>query len=283
MNGPKHVADSPEVFNFRNLSDIPTERTRLVRAISRPEREPEQTDSPEAEAQRAKRLAQRMERERQIKRYQVAGLSYVRSMLRGDLQAATDVWDQIVLTWLEGRLSNYNRSYSFRLYFKEVLRNAVRSYLRDHLRGGKAAAEQLAADISIEDHRHQSASEEFDAHFRTGLLQRALASLEETDARGHQVLRIQMEAEQAGRKQPRSAELAELFSTTEDNVRTIRKRARDAYARAIVTETAELIGTCDQLRIRETLQELGLMEYCIRALPESPSPLSPRRERGDRE
>lgn len=268
MNGLKTAANDSESFDYRNLSDIPTERTRLVRAIGRPEKEPEQPDSPDAEAQRAARLAQRTERERQIKRYQVAGLSYVRSMLRGDMQAASEVWDQIVLKWLEGRLSTYDRTYSFRLYFKEVLRNAVRRYLRDHLKGGKAGAELLDSDLEIEDHRHQSASEEFDAHFRTGLLQRALASLEQTDARCHQVLIMQIEAEQSGRKQPRSAELARVLSTTEENARTVRKRARDAYARAIVAETADLIGTRDQLRVRETLQELGLLEYCIRAFPE---------------
>lgn len=272
MNGLKKPADGSEGFGYRNLSDIPTERTRLVKAIGRPEKEPDQADTAEAEAQRAARLAQRTERERQIKRYQVAGLCYVRSMLRGDLQAASEVWDQIVIKWLEGRLSSYDRNCSFRIYFKEVLRNAVRRYLREHMRGGKADVEQLDSEIDIEDHRHQSASAEFDGHIRTGLLQRALDSLQQTDARCHQVLRLQIEAEQSGRKQPRSAELAALLSTTEENARTIRKRARDAYARAIADETADLIGTRDTVRIRETLQELGLFDYCARAFPEFRAP-----------
>lgn len=272
MNEPKKPADGSDGFGYRNLSDIPTERTRLVKAIGKPEKEPDEVDTVEAEAQRAARLAQRTERERQIKRYQVAGLCYVRSMLRGDLQAASEVWDQIVLKWLEGRLSGYDRNCSFRIYFKEVLRNAVRRYLREHMQGGKADVRQLDSEIDIEDHRHKSASEEFDGHFRTGLLQRALDSLQQTDARCHQVLRLQIEAEQSGQKQPRASELAALLSTSEENARTIRKRARDAYARAIVDETAELIGTRDSVRIRETLQELGLADYCARAFPEFQSP-----------
>lgn len=272
MNEPKKPADGSDGFGYRNLSDIPTERTRLVKAIGRPEKEPEEVDTVEAEAQRAARLAQRTERERQIKRYQVAGLCYVRSMLRGDLQASSEVWDQIVINWLEGRFSSYDRNRSFRIYFKEVLRNAVRRYLREHLPGGKAAVEQLNSEIDIEDHRHKSASEEFDGHFRTGLLQRALDSLRQNDARWHKVLSLQIEAEQSGEKQPRSSELAALLGTTEENARTIRKRARDAYARAIVDETAELIGTRDSARIRETLQELGLFDYCARAFPEIQAP-----------
>lgn len=252
---------------YRNLSEIPSERTSIVRSIGRPEQAPEQPDTPHANTLRALQMQQRMERERQIKRYQTAGLSYVRSMLRGNLQAASEVWDQIVFKWLEGRLSTYDRSLSFRIYFKAVLRNAVRRYVQDRKRNTQLAAECLAPELDLEDPRHLSASEEFDNHLRSDLLRRALNRLQETDSRCHQILQLQIDAEIDGRQQLRSAQLAELIQTSEEHARTIRRRARHAYARAIIAETEELTGTSDVCRIRETLRDLGLLEYCRRALP----------------
>lgn len=78
---------------------------------------------------------------------------------------------------------------------------------------------------------------------------------------------MQIDAEQSGAKQPRSADIAAALNTTEENARAIRKRARDAYAAAIIAETAEWIGTSEIQRIRETLEDLGLLDYCQRALP----------------
>lgn len=268
MSNEKGEPEKADSFGYKHFSDIPSERTRIVRAIGRPEN-PQAAESPdEAEALRAARLAQRTERERQIKRYQNAGLAYIRSMLRGDQQGVTEVWDRIVLKWLEGRLSTYDRSFSFRIFFKEVLRNEVRGYLRGRARDARLGQERLDSDFEPEDREHRSASEEFDSHFRSGMLQRALASLKETEERFFLVLQLQIEAEQNGKKQPRSSEIANALNTTEENARAIRKRARDAYAQAIIKETAEWIGTSDRNRVCETLADLGLLEYCERSLPE---------------
>jgi len=268
MSSEKPEPEKSDSFGYRHLSEIPSERTRIVRAIGRPENPLESQTPDEVEALRAARLAQRTERERQIKRYQNAVLAYVRSMLRGDQQGVNEVWDRIVLKWLEGRLSSYDRSYSFRVFFKEVLRNEVRGYLRERARDARLGKERLDSDFEPEDPEHRSASEEFDSHFRSGMLQRALASLKETEERFFLVLQLQIEAEQNGKKQPRSAEIAAALNTSEDNARAVRKRARDAYALAIINETIEWIGTSDRNRIRETLADLGLLEYCERALSE---------------
>ncbi|MFY8058252.1 MAG: hypothetical protein ACOVRM_10955, partial [Planctomycetaceae bacterium] len=157
--------------------------------------------------------------------------------------------------------------FSFRVYFKEVLRNEVRGYLRERAREAKRGWEHLDTDFDPQDPEHHSASEEFDSHFRTGLLQRALNNLKDSEERFFLVLQMQIDAEQSGAKQPRSADIAAALNTTEENARAIRKRARDAYAAAIIAETAEWIGTSEIQRIRETLEDLGLLDYCQRALP----------------
>lgn len=267
MNSEKPGEEGTDSFGYRNLSEIPSERTRIVRAVGRPENTPPVAENADSESQRAARLAQRTERERQIKRYQSAGLAYVRSMLRADQQGVIEVWDRIILKWLEGRLSNYDRNFSFRVYFKEVLRNEVRGYLRERAREAKRGWEHLDTDFDPQDPEHHSASEEFDSHFRTGLLQRALNNLKDTEERFFLVLQMQIDAEQSGAKQPRSADIAAALNTTEENARAIRKRARDAYAAAVIAETAEWIGTSEIQRIRETLEDLGLLDYCQRALP----------------
>ena len=206
--------------------------------------------------------ARRAERERQIKRYQRASLAYIHSILKSHPDDANDVWGQVVIKWLEGKLHGYNREYSFRKYLKEILRNEVRAIYRNR----QEEPERLGTEFDPQDEGHRSASSAFDDEYRNALLARAMNSVRQTDDRFFTLLQAQIDASVNGQKEPRASALAELLDVTVDNARAIRKRARDAYAKAILNEVREDLGTTDADHVREALQDLGLEAYCRRVL-----------------
>jgi len=258
-------AEHSESRAFGNFSEIASQRTRIVRAVDRLQLESSLQELNDSEREAAL-TARRVERERQIKRYQRASLAYIHSMLRQHPDDANDVWGRVVIKWLEGKLGTYNRQYSFRIYLKEILRNEVRAVFREYKRNNDHGPQRMASDFDPEDEGHQSASCAFDEEYRNTLLARAMTKVRSADERFYTVLQVQIEASLNGRKPPRAAALADLLEVSADNARAIRKRARDAYARAILDEIQEESGASDQAEIREILGELGLESYCRRVM-----------------
>lgn len=102
-----------------------------------------------------------MDRERQIKRYQVACKVYLGAMLRNP-EAVSTVWERNIVKWMEGKLSGYDESGSFRVYLKTVLRHEVFAYGREQKRDAKHGPVRMDSAYDHPDALEATASEAFD-------------------------------------------------------------------------------------------------------------------------
>ena len=97
MPASENVTD--ESRQERILERIVTEKSAVKRALCRPVAPPSIDDDPATrQAKEEARNRQLMDRERQIKRYQVACMAYIGVMLR-KTDAVTTVWERIVDKW----------------------------------------------------------------------------------------------------------------------------------------------------------------------------------------
>ncbi len=256
----------------RVIDQIPTEKSALKRSIGKPVAPPGALDDAESRRKKdALRANQRRDRERQIKRYQVASMAYLGAYLR-DSNAVSEVWEAVVEKWLSGALNGYDESRSFRTYLKTVLRNSVYVYWANQAKSRENATLQLDSNFDPAGPQETTASNAFDRELGQNLIRRAVESLRADDTLYFEALKPLMNAVASDQKKPTSSEVAESLSKlrgstiSADNARQITKRAREVLARKIIEQVGQLIATDDLGEIEQSLIDLNLLPYCERSL-----------------
>ncbi len=260
-----HQEESIESTN-RFISRIVTEAG-IQHALERAIDPPIDTDDEATKQSKLESIArQRTERERFLKRYQVAILGYLGVYLR-DADAVSDVWDKFVDKWLDGKLRGYDPNRSFRLYLKEILRNDVYSYWGSKGKEKKQGQVRLDTNYEQEDQLDRTASEAFDRNLSDEILEDALEALGPGHP-NHQVLTFFKDAAIAGNAKPSYDDLSSALGKSAEATRQIVHRARKEYATKIIEQVIQLIKSRDLNLIRETLIDLKLLPYCQKALDE---------------
>ncbi|MEZ6055485.1 MAG: hypothetical protein R3C01_02150 [Planctomycetaceae bacterium] len=256
------------------IDRIQTEKSSVKRSLARAIEIGKVANDPQVElAMKELRAEQLRDRERQIKRYQLAAMSYLGAMLRSQ-DAVSTVWERVVDKWLDGRLSQYDESQSFRRYLKAVLRNEVFSYGSEQKRERQQGPVPMNSEFDHADKLEVTASEAFDSKLQDSIIKRAMESVEQEDTLYSAALKSLMSAAAEGSEPPSSRELAETLSTashtriSEENARQIKTRARQMLSRKIVEQTGLLIQSTDLDEIGIALRDLNLLSYSERALME---------------
>ncbi|MEY3228081.1 MAG: hypothetical protein RLZZ536_2700 [Planctomycetota bacterium] len=248
----------------RFISRIETEpgiENALQRSVSPP------ADDDDELTQQRKKIAiaqQQSERERFLKRYQLAILGYLGAFLR-DQDAVDAVWDKFVDKWLDGKLGTYDPNRSFRRFLKEVLRNDVYAYWNTKRREQQRGNFRLDSAFEHEDDLDRTASEVFDCNLRDEILEQALESMD-PGSPGHQLISLLTEAAISGNPLPDTEELARIFGISPDAARQRLHRSRKLYADKIIEQVVQLIHSRNLEHVRETLIDLDLLKYCKKAL-----------------
>lgn len=269
---PTNENTTSESRQERILDRIVTEKSAVRRAVCRPEPLPAIDDNPEIRQAKEKARRQQMDdRERQIKRYQVACMAYIGAMLRKS-EAVTTVWEHIVDKWLEGKLSGWDESQPFKIYLKTVLRHEVFAYGREQKREAEHGPVRLDSGYDHADTLEATASEAFDRGVQDTVIERALEAIRREDTLYYETLKLLTGAVASERKAPKSKEIAAFLSTidgkkiSEENARQIKKRAKEAFARKIIEEVGLFIGNSDLEKIEAALRDWNLIAYCEKEL-----------------
>lgn len=256
----------------RVIDRIATEKSGLKRSLKSPEKPPNEDDDIELRMQLEEaRARQRMDRERQIKRYQVASMAYLGAYLRNPV-AVSEVWERVVDKWLAGQLSSYDENRSFRKYLKTVLRNEVNGYWTRQGKKAECGERQLDSGFDREDSQETTASNAFDVKLRDVVLEHALEAVRNEDTHYFDVLKLLMDAVASEQSTPSSKDIAEALSErrgtriSEDNARQTKKRARELYSIKIIQQVRALIGSDDLEKVERSLRDLGLIVYCEKSL-----------------
>ena len=270
MPASENVTD--ESRQERILERIVTEKSAVKRALCRPVAPPSIDDDPATrQAKEEARNRQLMDRERQIKRYQVACMAYIGVMLR-KTDAVTTVWERIVDKWLEGKLSGYDESQSFRIYLKTVLRNEVFALSREQKREAEKGPVRMDSGYDPPDALEATASEAFDRGVQDTVIERALEAIRLEDTLYYETLKLLTGAVASDMKAPKSKEIAAFLSAidgkkiSEDNARQIKKRARQAFSRKIIEQVGLFIENSDLTKVEAALRDWDLIAYCEKEL-----------------
>ena len=261
-----------ESHQARNIDQIVTEKSKVKNSVAPAEPLPAIDDDPEIrQAKEKARKQQCDDRERQIKRYQVACMAYIGAMLRKS-GAVTTVWERVVDKWLEGKLSGYDESQSFRVYLKTVLRHEVFALGREQKRETEHGPVRLDSGYDHADALEATASEAFDHGVQDTVIERALESIRREDTLYYETLKLLTGAVASEKKAPKSKEIAAFLSTidgkriSEENARQIKKRAKEAFSRKIIEEVGLFIRNSDLEKIEAALRDWNLIAYCEKGL-----------------
>lgn len=252
--------------NNRFISRIVTE-VGIQHALEPAVEPPNDIDDEATKQSKLEAMAQqRTERERFLKRYQVAIIGYLGVYL-GDADAVSEVWDKFIEKWLDGKLYGYDPNRSFRLYLKQILRNDVYSYWGTRSKGKQRGQVRLDTNYEQVDHLDRTASEVFDSNMGEEILEQALESLG-PGSPYHQALTFLKNAEFSGEKDFSYEDLSAVLGRSVEASRQTVHRARKEYARMIIEQVVQLIKSRDLKLVRETLMDLNLLRYCQKALDE---------------
>jgi RNA polymerase sigma factor (sigma-70 family) len=203
-------------------------------------------------------------------RYRAAVRRYL-GRVAGNPDAAEELFQEFGLAVVEGKLGSANPDRGrFRDYVKAVLRNLVAKHYRrqkKHPAGLEPDSPVLAeAPAPVE------ADDGFDRDWRDALLARAWAALADAHRHGYEVFRFRIDhldltfEETAERL---TARLGRALSP--EAVRQAFSRARKQFALLLVGEVGHSLAAPTPEAVAEELAELGLLDYCRPALPESGS------------
>jgi RNA polymerase sigma-70 factor (ECF subfamily) len=201
-----------------------------------------------------------------MERYGGAIHRYLLGSLR-DPDAADELAQEFAVRFLRGDFRNADPG---RGRFRDFVKRAVYHLMVDHHRARQARPGPLAdADVASDD----PAPWEFDldrrflASWREQLMARAWAELDRVQGRTGQpfaaVLRLR--AEEPGLRSPELAlRLSALLGkpVTDNWVRQNLHRARDMFVDLLVREVGQSLADSSPERLREELEDLGLLEYC---------------------
>lgn len=254
------------------IAEIVTEYSQIRRVLAKPLVQPsDSATSQEREKVAAVRDQQLKERERFVLRYEKAIKAFLGKKL-GNLDKVEQVYAFFIQKCMEGKLSNYDPAKaSFRKYLKTVLRNSCYEYARQN------AAEdnwvQMETGISPTDNAiDQLADQAFNQKLIETIFRRALDSIENVDHLYFITIKLITEATYRDIKPPSSSELASILSAnggrpiSEENARKIKSRAKKVFAKRIILEVGELIGTDNLDELENALIDIGILQYCKKAL-----------------
>lgn len=269
----KDPSTTDSILRPRNqIAEIQTEYSQIVRVLAKPLPQPSDSlDTGERKRLSEERQQQLDERERFIRRYQVAIKAFLGKKL-GNNQRVEEVWDFFLQKFLEGRMSKYDPDTgSFRTYLKTVLRRTCYEYARKNadIDGGLQMDSVMAANLEAND---EIADQAFNRKLVDSIFKRALAAIERIDSLYFVTLKLITGAIAQDIKPPNSMELASILSAesgkaiSRDNARTIKSRATKQFARQIILEVSELITTSDLNEVENALIDIGILKYCKKAL-----------------
>lgn len=268
------------------IERIPTETSGVLRAIgeSIPVSDPSLPPAERAKHEQL-RIQQLQDRERFLKRYQVAIMSFLGAILR-DRDAVTQVWEDFLDKWLSGKLQTFDpqrfeeepdsRTASFRKYLKQVLRNDCYKHINRLKKERADGPQRLASHIDIEDELADTAEQQFDRSLRSSILAAAMEEMRHEDSIQFKIVGILTTSATKTDKPPSSRALATRLSEefpgrsfSESNVRQLKKRAKETFSTKIIEQVAQTIDSNRLSDIESSLQELELYTYCEKALPRS--------------
>lgn len=201
-----------------------------------------------------------------FERYRNAAYRYLLAILR-NTDAADEVFQEFAVRLVRGDFEGADPE---RGRFRQYLKTALSRLAIDHHRRRAKGAASLPEDLSGAE---PAAEEQFDACWRTAILDRTWSALQESDPSSgrtyYAVLRYRSEHPEAD-----SREMAEALTRllqpakpfTDAGVRQTLHRARERFAELLVAEVAESIGANEIGAIEEELASLQLTSYCRSAL-----------------
>ena len=209
-------------------------------------------------------------------RYQRPILHYLQRCV-GDDNSAADLFQEFALRFVRGDFAGSRpRSGSFRQYLKTALVNLV----RDHQsRNAKAPRPWSTREPQVPDEKQQA--ELIDHALRDELLGRAWEMLQQLEASGespdYSILR-----ERVTHPDLSAAELGARLTglgirqevPDEALTRKLVQRAREEFAEQLLQATQRMLGVSAWEPVAEELAQLGLLQYCERALKSRKAPLS---------
>lgn len=266
---PADSGSSDSTSRLSNRIDqIETEYSQIVRVLASPIAK---FDSDPSSEQRAERQRQIEQRERFIRRYQLAIKAFLGKML-SDSRAVDQVWDQFLVKCLSGKLGKYDPNIgSFRFYLKRVLRTTCYEFLKQQARQNVGVRLDTAMVSGIEA-SDQLAEEAFDQKLIEVIFLRAMETIKNIDSLYYITLKVTTEAISKDIKPPGSESLAGILSAesgktvSKENARQIKSRASKMFANQLIEEVIDLIGTDHLDEVESALIDIGLLKYCHKAL-----------------
>jgi DNA-directed RNA polymerase specialized sigma24 family protein len=232
----------------------------------------DQATAEERERREAERREQMCHRERFLKKYQLAIMAYLTSMLR-DADYVNEVWHAFVVKMYEGQLSSYDaRHGSFHVFLKTILYNDVQTFWRRLGRDRQKGPGPLPSSYDPVDEDATTASVAFDQGLRNSLIERAIDSIKQEDSLHHATLKALMLAVADGIKPLSSKEMADHLSRVSCTIispayaRQLKRRAQQLFAKKLIDEVALLLGTTNHSQIKQALDDLELARYCNKML-----------------
>jgi RNA polymerase sigma factor (sigma-70 family) len=181
----------------------------------------------------------------------------------GDPSAADDLTQEFALSLVRGKFHRANPVHGrFRNYVKTVLFHLVSSYRKRQQKVPRVLAQDNPAMADLAS-PPDSASSEFDEHWRETLLARAWRNLAETKPAYHAVLQVR-----ASNPNLSSSEMAEHLTAqlgkrfTAESVRQNLRRARAAFAEFLVEEVAQSLDSPSKEQVEQELADLKLLACC---------------------
>jgi DNA-directed RNA polymerase specialized sigma24 family protein len=244
----------PAASNTDRLSQISTMWTALVRAHG-------------GESDEDRKLLAGL-----IERYQGSAFRYL-TAATGDPDVAAELFQEFAVRFLRG---DFRRATPDRGRFRDYLRAALINLIRRkpgvvrHAPSAGVDPDQLAAVGTDEP---DAADENFLAHWRESLLDRAWAGLAAAEQSGGPPFHTALRA-RADQPDTPSDELAVWLTErlkpaapyTDAGVRKLLQRGREMLTDLLVAEVAASVPTRDKDRLAQELIDLGFYGYCRKAL-----------------
>jgi RNA polymerase sigma-70 factor (ECF subfamily) len=206
-----------------------------------------------------------------LMRYSGAAYRYLLGAVR-DANVADELSQEFALRGLRG---DFRRADPKRGRFRDYLRTALSRLVSDYHRARQAWPRQLSPDAPEPAVPNQERDEEasFLASWREDLLERTWKALAQSNAAYHTVLRFRIENPDIAAPQMAEQLTTQLGKTyTAAAMRKTLQRAHEKYTELLLDEVSASLSDASAPALRQELQELDLLRYCLPSLE--------RRERG---
>lgn len=273
----------PDDDNEQELSRfeyIPTEISNVYAGLGAGPSEMRDTDTLEDKVRKLQETEkQKKAREKLIKVYQTATMSYVGAVLKRKLAGRVQdrdsiismddvsaVWSDLVRKIYNGELKSFGRNgeaVSFRKFFKQVIRNACTAYLSGSWKIARKNVSSLPDNfqpVAEPDDYIDADAEVFERDFRTVILEKSYSRLQQKYPDYYQALTLVNEADDLS-AETLADRLSEITGqpVTAASARKKRERAKLYVAEAIIQVVGEIEDNNDLDHIENTLVELKML------------------------